>query len=62
MSEQSSADLGKFKTTYTAQGMIVVGAIISLIGLIMLFTVAEDEYTEKLTHAKEEVPGPLYFG
>lgn len=62
MSEQSSSDLDKFKTRYTAQGMIVVGAIISLIGIIMLFSVAEDEYTEKLTTTKGEVPGPMYFG
>lgn len=61
MSEQISSDLGKFETTYTAQGMIVLGAIISLIGIIMLFSVAKDEYTEKLTHPIDEVTGPLYF-
>ena len=61
MSEQIASDLDKFKTTYTAQGMIVLGAIISLIGIIMLFSVAKDEYTEKLTHPIDEVTGPLYF-
>ncbi|MCZ0701709.1 hypothetical protein J2T56_000080 [Natronobacillus azotifigens] len=51
MSITTLSSLDKQKMTYTATGMFVVGAILFVIGSLLLFTVSKSDLDDAVSHS-----------
>ncbi|MDG5788379.1 hypothetical protein QA612_12895 [Evansella sp. AB-P1] len=52
MSKQQLSNVDKHKYTYTATGLFVIGAILFVIGSILLFSVSKVELQEAISGEK----------